>query len=406
MEKSTQKAEVIKIFLEKHPNADSLSIIRVFNYVVVVRTADFQNCKLGVYFPPETLLPVENTSFAFLADKAKGGFARIKAKKIRGIQSYGLLIPAPDNANEGDNLYEYYGCKHFDAELDDSVCDGKMNTDNEKAPSISCLPGKYDVDTLRRYKDCFVDDETVLCMEKVHGSNALYTYHNERMYAKSRNFWKKPNPDNEQCIWWLALQNSNGIEQFCKDNPGWFVYGEVVGKVKGFDYAANGKPYVLAFDIMRPDGRYVDSREFLSLCEKYGIKTAPVIGFIPFDFNYLESINECNTRVDGAKHIAEGLCIRPEVERWNPEIGRVHLKLVSAQYLEKINIMLPYFCTRCGENKVAKISMCEECKEYIKNYDLWFNNLKCHCGKPAIGFCMGGTFCSDEHYPNYQKGKN
>lgn len=333
-EKSTHKAEVVQVFLRRHENADTLSVASIYGYECVVRTSDFQNVKLAVYFPPETLVPTERNEFKFLADKAKGGYARIKAKKIRGINSFGLLIPAPEGSNLGDNLYDYYNCQHFDAELDDTPI--KTNTDNEKPPSLPCLPGKYDVDSLRRYKNYFNDGETVLIMEKIHGSNSCFVYDNGRMYAKSRNFWKKPHLENEHCLWWLALQNSPGIEKFCTENPGYFLYGEVAGKVKGFDYGCRGKPKVFAFDIMTPGGKWLDSRNFLEICDKYGIITAPVIGFMPFDFEKLTQLVECKTRVEGATHISEGFCIRPEIERWNSDIGRVHLKLVSCQYLERV----------------------------------------------------------------------
>jgi len=50
MANSTHKVECFRVeHLEKHPNADTLSIIKVFNYQAVVRTSDFRIGDLAVY---------------------------------------------------------------------------------------------------------------------------------------------------------------------------------------------------------------------------------------------------------------------------------------------------------------------------------------------------------------------
>jgi len=44
---STHRVEVVPVSLEKHPNADALSVVRVFGYSVCVRTEDWQEGQLG-----------------------------------------------------------------------------------------------------------------------------------------------------------------------------------------------------------------------------------------------------------------------------------------------------------------------------------------------------------------------
>ncbi len=83
---STHKIEVVPIHLKPHPNADSLSLAHVFDhYVCAVRTEDWKDRVLGVYCPPDSVMP-DLPEYAFL----KGQF-RIKAKKLRGVVSQGLL---------------------------------------------------------------------------------------------------------------------------------------------------------------------------------------------------------------------------------------------------------------------------------------------------------------------------
>ena len=87
---SDHRCEVVPVVLEKHPNADSLSVVKVFDgYTVCVRTADWEGVDKGVYIPPDSVVP-DTEQFKFLE-----GHLRIKAKKLRGINSYGMLVPVP-----------------------------------------------------------------------------------------------------------------------------------------------------------------------------------------------------------------------------------------------------------------------------------------------------------------------
>ncbi|MGH9759840.1 MAG: hypothetical protein ACREAC_03250 [Blastocatellia bacterium] len=86
MEKSTHKVEVVPVVLERHPNADTLSVVKVFGgYTVCVRTVDFKDGDLGAYIPPDSVVDSSRPEFAFLA-----GHERIKVKRLRGIVSMGL----------------------------------------------------------------------------------------------------------------------------------------------------------------------------------------------------------------------------------------------------------------------------------------------------------------------------
>jgi hypothetical protein len=95
MEKSsTHKCEIIPISLEPCPGSDFLSIVRPFGgYTVLVRTEDWKDKKLGAYVVPDSLVNTCRDEFAFLKTDAKynedslipGDFARIRAKKMRGM---------------------------------------------------------------------------------------------------------------------------------------------------------------------------------------------------------------------------------------------------------------------------------------------------------------------------------
>ena len=63
--------------------------------------------------------------------------------------------------------------------------------EQEKPPSeLACLK-KYDIDSMRRYKNVFQDGEPVMITEKIHGANARYCWLNDRLWSGSRTQWKR-----------------------------------------------------------------------------------------------------------------------------------------------------------------------------------------------------------------------
>lgn len=98
---SEHSAEVFRVGRpERHPNADSLEIFRLRGWQTCCRIGEFQEGDLAVFIEPDTMVPTHRPEFAFLADKAgRDGFARIKAKKLRGERCYN---PKMEN-------YKHYG---------------------------------------------------------------------------------------------------------------------------------------------------------------------------------------------------------------------------------------------------------------------------------------------------------
>ncbi len=111
---STHLVEVVKIKLEPHPNADSLSIVKVYGYTVCVRTEDWQDGDLGAYIPPDSIIDTTRSEFSFLNKDINKPNVRIRVIKLRGIISMGLLIPAPSDSKEGDNVAGILGVRHYE----------------------------------------------------------------------------------------------------------------------------------------------------------------------------------------------------------------------------------------------------------------------------------------------------
>ena len=312
---STHQVEVVPVHLTKHPNADTLSVAQVYGYPVVVRTQDWQEGQLGAYLPPDSVVDVARPEFAFLAKGTKAKH-RIRACKLRGVLSFGLLIPAPTGAEEGQNLADHFGVEHYKPEMKSACTGGEA----ESAPLQLAHLAKYDVDALRRYQHVFVPGEAVLVTEKIHGANSRFAWADGRMWCGSRSEWKR---DEENNLWWKAMRNTPAIRDFCYDHPGCVLYGEVYGDVQSLRYGRKKGEYSFAaFDVLC-DGSWVDALRGRRWCEEAGVPVVPLLAEMPFDFEAICALAEGASTVPGADHIREGCVhVKPLMGRFHQAVGR------------------------------------------------------------------------------------
>lgn len=323
---STHKVEVVPIKLEKHPNADTLSVVQVFGgFPCCVRTADWKDGDLAAYIPPDSVVDVGRPEFVFLAKGTKTKH-RIRTVKLRGVQSFGLLVKAPEGAKEGENVAAHFGVEHYEPEMKCQCTGGEA----ESAPDLLQRISKYDIDALRRYSNCFTLGETVMVTEKIHGANARYVWHDGRMWCGSRTEWKRQDP---ACIWWKALDNTPGIAAFCKAYPDCVLYGEVYGKVQSLHYGVENDVRFMAFDVLGITGQFWDAWYGRTTVENFGVPTVPLVSECMYRFEDILALAEGNSLVPGANHVREGVVVKPEHERYHQHVGRLILKVHGAGYL-------------------------------------------------------------------------
>ena len=92
--------------------ADNVELARVLGWNVVVRKGEFKAGDMVVYFETDSILPDE-PEFEFLKN-SKGKIKPLKAKKIRGVVSQGLVMPL--SAFEGLDLSESIGVIKYEPE--------------------------------------------------------------------------------------------------------------------------------------------------------------------------------------------------------------------------------------------------------------------------------------------------
>jgi RNA ligase (TIGR02306 family) len=367
-ELSTHRVEVVPFEVEKHPNADSLGIVNVFGgYTCCVRMDDWKDKegnypKTAAYVPPDSVVDVTHPSFTFLIEQAKDGKARIKAKKLRGIVSFGLLVQAPEGSQIGDNVAAQLCVEHYEPPIKGEGGGKKAFMGGEVASPPNVYTSKYDVDAFRRYHELFKKDEPVIVLEKLDGSNSRYVFHDGKMHCGSRTEWKKEYPSydhvtretllanevpeeriteileklhnkpKEQNMWWMILSRTPGLEKYCQDHPGHVVYGEAFGNIGRIKYGVENQ--FGGFDIL-VDGKWMEKAEALDVMCDYDIPTAPMVCTRPYDFDALCACAEGPSLVKDAKSIREGVVVTPYVGRFERAVGRLQLKCVSHEYLSR-----------------------------------------------------------------------
>ena len=307
---SKHEVKVVPVVLGPHPNADSLSLVHIGGFVVAVRTEDWLGVHLGAYVPPDSVLSTGE---------------RIRAKKLRGIYSEGMLLPPPEGAEIGDDVAEALGVTHYEPEPEP----GGSDTASPPAGVVRT----YDVENARKYASERWAIGTLLAVtEKIHGQNWRAVYTDGRFHVGSRTRWVADVKGSE---WWPTLRDYPLLMDWLSAHPGVVVYGEQYGQVRGFPYGVEkGKRKLAIFDVAK-SGRFGSWVDVEALGE-LGLPIAPNLACIPWsgDLRDFDHYAEGATTLGGG-HVREGAVIRP-LHLADPLDGeRPILKLVGRGYLAK-----------------------------------------------------------------------
>src|SRR3990172_3174159 len=166
--------------IEKHANADSLGIVKVFAYPCIVRLGDFKPGDLAIYVPVDAVVPTSDPHFAFLAanQHTKNGKHRVRAMRLRGTFSMGLLAKADPDMTEGTDVTERLGITKYEPPEPMST-----GGENEKDPGF--LPIYTDIEGLRRWPEVLQVGEEVVLTEKLHGGNGRWLWREGRLWVGS-----------------------------------------------------------------------------------------------------------------------------------------------------------------------------------------------------------------------------
>lgn len=276
--------------IEEHPNADQLEITKLGEYPCIIRKGQFREGDKVLYIPVDYEVPVDREQFSFLKGN-ENGTHRIRAKRLRGIFSMGLIIPYTD---------EDLGVVKWEPpiETDMSITNGR--------PDLG-LWDKYDIENLRKYADAIPLGDPVIITEKIHGACAGYCYHNGELIVKSKRMYRAKDDGD---MWW-RIAEKYGLEDRLQAFEDYVFFGEIYGNVQKLKYGLGSDIQILFFDIFdREMNEFVGWSEFEEILHEAGLSHVPVLYKGPWlgYNNHVALAEGPSTLWDG--HVREGLVVK------------------------------------------------------------------------------------------------
>jgi len=279
---------------------------------------------------------------------------RVKAIKLRGVISQGIVVPFPITDNNG-KVWNY-------AEIGTDFSTLLGITKYEPvvpahfSGEMKALPHgfswNYDIENILKWPNVLQENEEVVITEKIHGtftvlgiSEKLHDPEllNGNMFASSKGLFAqglvfKANEKNEKNLYFEILKNHVANVQrvsFFLNAETVYVLGETFGPVQDLTYGYK-TPQFRVFDIYvgQPgSGRYLNNTEIDHVCENCGLIRVPYIYTGPYGKELIPFYRDGETVVNNISQIREGIVIKPTIERKDAKLGRVQLKAVSPAYL-------------------------------------------------------------------------
>ena len=369
---ATFEAKVYKLKIEEHPNADALELAVVGDYRSIVRKGQFKTGDLGVYIPEAAVCPDWLIRELGLEGRLAGKkHNRVKAVKLRGILSQGLIYPIDHSGKvptikfdasevtpscpygilpvkEGDDVTDLLGITKYEPPIPVHMAGEVFNAFGKTV--------KYDIENIKRYPDVLEEGEQVLMTEKIHGTWCCFGYHPdvEHPIVTSKGLSEKGlalkfNEANKNNLYIQAFNDTIDAteddivtrarkKKMFGDLEPFYILGEVFGKsIQDSGWYDKEQHRYRVFDIYvgQPgQGRYLAPHELGMACLMLGVVTVPVLYVGPFSKDVMEEHTNGLETVSGQElNIREGIVIKPLEERRDEELGRVILKNVSEAYL-------------------------------------------------------------------------
>ncbi len=366
---STFRVDVLRLTdVVPHPNADRLDLAVVGAFTSVVPKGEYKTGDLIAYIPEAAVLPddliEELGARNYLSGKTKN---RVKAARLRGVLSEGIVMRARDEWNDGDDVAEVLGITKYEPETI-FIRGGRQVDYSEFAEPAPSWWKSYDIEAYKRYPnllyagDTFrleqrggelnfqLPGETVWVTEKIHGTQAVFgiDYVNgDAFYVSSKGVSQKRyvlKRDDGNVYWQAAIQYEVAGKMVASPINGYRfaqVFAEVYGvqpsgkDIQDLTYNPSLGLRIAVFDIA-VNGEFMDYQQMLKLCDDMGLPTVPVLYHGPFSQETLTLADGKETISRTSAHMREGIVMRPEHERIDPVSGeRVVLKVVSGDYLTR-----------------------------------------------------------------------
>lgn len=346
--------EVCKIEnIEKHPNADRLSIATIKGWNCIVGLNNHKIGDLVIFCPPDSIIPddlIEKYNLEYLKNNG-----RVRTVKLRGYISQGLILdmnclPNPDGDWIGQDVAKTLKITKYEPPVSGTLQDGKRPTKKKRNPSFD----KYtDIENIKNFNTVFKEGDVVVITEKIHGTNFragnLLRYTNslwgkikgflfgayEFVYGshniqKTRGNMKRGFYGED--VYGKIAEKYKLAEVIPKD---YIIYGEIYGKkIQELEYGL--KDIDVVFFAIKYKGKYLEWGKVVEFCLYRNLPFVPVLYTGEYKQEYLKGYTEGKSKIYESQ-IREGCVVLSVNEENHPRIGRKILKSINEEYLLKKN---------------------------------------------------------------------
>jgi len=338
----------------KHPNADSLSLANVGSedgFQVVTGLNAYKDYDEVVYVPEGGIVPDKILDELGLKGRLGGKTKNVvKAIKLRGELSQGLIIPEPvatriateNGARPGDTWAEALGIVKFVPEV--AIA---MSGTIEAAPDLVPM---FEVESVKKYGKVFTEGEQVEITEKLHGTCFVSTYETatDTLQVSSKGISKDGYAlkEDEHNLYWRAAHEyslKEALATLALSFPhavSISLFGEVFGEgVQDLHYGANGRTGKVGFAAYAMLLKYQTGEQWVSphAMLPREVPCVPVLYVGPYSKEKVAELTDGMEQFSGRElHIREGVVVQAAPPRTSPLLrGLALVKSVSADYLTR-----------------------------------------------------------------------
>ena len=321
-----------------HPNADKIELCQIGDYQSIVQKRTLNDGDIVAYIPEASIVPdglLEQLGLTGkLSGKAKN---RVKAIKLRGVLSQGLIYPMP-NKSVGEDVTEELGIIKYEPAIPQQL----------KGRTLGAMYGKtltYPITNIKQRPNELTEEDTVVITEKLHGTWCCLGYYEDTPVVTSKGLSGKgivldPEDDNVYSNAWNKYQRL--IQNIKNDlnEEAFYVLGEIYGRgIQDLQYNTMN-PAFRVFDIYigKPgQGRYLELSEVFRLLqltysqEESEQMHVPVLYHGPYNKEIL--LDHTNGQSTLGGNIREGVVARTSPERLDSKRNRAIYKSISEDYL-------------------------------------------------------------------------
>ena len=329
------EVKVYPLTILPHPNADAIELAQVGDYRSIVRKGQFQDGDLGAYIPEGSVVPAGIIAELGLEGRLSGPrHDRVKAIKLRGVLSQGLIYPAP-GARPGDDLTETLGIVKYEPPIPASMSGEVWNAFGQ-----TLRADLTEIENIKKFPGKLEPGQPVVITEKIHGTWCCLGLAEGEPVVTSKGLSaqglafkdNEANGGNLYLRQWRRLKDD--VAALLPGETHVYLLGEIYGnRVQDLKYDVREGQEFRAFDLyvgQPPTGRYLSWEEMESLLPGH-IPAVPELYRGPYSRQTLDGLTDGQSAI--ASHIREGAVVKAIPEQADPESGRLCFKSVSEAYL-------------------------------------------------------------------------